>query len=212
MGYPTDAIYACYEVVHDAIPSAQYAGSYGNKPGYHNCRANLPSSDYSVQRADDQKGDAQAGSALDITFPNPPDIKRCTQNLIDATLADDPRVWCLREFFGTVNGNTVTGLDVRDKRWVTSDDSHLWHNHLSFYRKYANDMAAAKDVGRVMIGQIGEDDMTKEETENMIANALRAYHLGGEHGVWSPDKYGKFIKDEDNGVGDRLTRLEKQAD
>jgi hypothetical protein len=211
MGYESPAIKRVWEMVHDAIPSAQFGGTYGNKPGYHNCRANLPPSDYSVQRPDDKKGDPQVGAGLDLTFPNNADERRLTQNLIDATLGDDDRVWCLREFFGTVDGQNVTGLDVRDKRWVTSDDSHLWHIHLSWYRKEALNMAKAEDVARVMLGQSGSDDMPTDDVRAEIAAAFRNYHLGSDgSGHWTPDNYPNWIKDQSSGAGDRLQRLEKK--
>ena len=79
-------------------------------------------------------------------------MARLTQRLIDLTLAGDGRVQTLREFIGTVDGANVTGLDVRDRRWITSDDSHLWHCHISVYRKFAGDWAAMDAVAAAILG------------------------------------------------------------
>lgn len=151
------------------MPSAQLSGIYANKPGYHNCRNQLPSSDYSVQKSYDQKGDGWAAGALDITLSDA-DMKRVTQRLIDATKAGEGnggKLRALRSFFGTVDGYSVTGMDVPGAYWITSDDSHLWHVHASTRRELANDEAAWADVAAVMTGgaapSTGEDeDMPKQ--------------------------------------------------
>jgi ketosteroid isomerase-like protein len=139
-------------------PAAEMGGIYANKSGYHNCRDALPASDYSVQQPDDQKGSGNNASALDVTLRNPADMKRITQRLIDLTNAGDPRVQVLREFFGTVDGVTVTGRDVRTKQIVYSDDdSHLWHCHISVYRRWAAD-DALDDVADAILGKTSTPD------------------------------------------------------
>jgi hypothetical protein len=206
MGYAPPAIQHLFDTVKSRMPSAQLGGIYGTKPGYHNCRANLPGSDYSVQKPPDKEGDAQAGSALDITWGSSADQKSSSQRLMNAK--NDPRTDCLREFFGSVDGVNVCGWDFYGNYPVTSDDSHLWHIHLSFLRKYATNDAMLQDLADVITGQQG-DDMNKDETIDLIAQAFRAYHLGGSYGPWNPDDFGKFIKGENNGVADRLAKLEK---
>lgn len=167
MAYSPDAIRACYDEIEKACPSAQLSGIYTDKPGYHNCRDRLPSSDYSVQRSWDKKGDAGAGGALDVTLSDA-DIKKFTQRLIDETKksSDNGPLRALNCFYGTTNGYDVTGMDVPGQYWVTSDDSHLWHNHLSGKREFANDKAAWLDVADVMLGRTpgsgGDDDMPKQ--------------------------------------------------
>jgi hypothetical protein len=168
MAYSPDSIMGVFNTVKDAIPEALLGGIYGNKPGYHNCRNQLPSSDYSVQKPDDQVGDGEAASALDITMHTPSNMKRVTQRLIDATKAGDPRLLGLREFFGTVDGYNVTGMDVRGGYYVTSDDSHLWHVHLSFYRKYATNNNACQDIAAVCTGTSGGTSPTPPAGEDDV--------------------------------------------
>ena len=176
MGYSSDAMRACYDEVEKAIPSAQLSGIYANKPGYHNCRSQLPSNDYSVQRSWDKKGDADAAGAIDITLSDA-DMKKLTQRLIDETKksSDNGPLRALNEFFGTVNGHDVTGMDVPGQYWVTSDDSHLWHIHMSGKREFANDKAAWADVADVLLGRTSgsgdDDDMPKQ---------LYLYSKGGQ--------------------------------
>ena len=76
VAYSSDAMRACYDAVEAAMPSAQLSGIYTDKPGYHNCRNKLPSSDYSVQRSWDKKGDAGAGGGIDITLSMPTSRRR----------------------------------------------------------------------------------------------------------------------------------------
>lgn len=158
--YAPDAINACWKTIKSRIPNAKLGGilpPYASSGGYHNCRAVLPASDYSVQRANDRKGSEWASCALDVTM-GPSDMKTVTQRLITATQKGDPRLGALRSFLGTINGSTVTGMDVTDRRFVTSDPSHLWHVHLSFYRSFANDTAALQKVADVFTGTASEGE------------------------------------------------------
>ena len=159
----TDAIQHLYNRLRtEAYPTAQMGGIYANKPGYHNKRDALPSSDYSVQQPDDQAGSGQNASGLDITL-NPADMRHLTQRLIDLTHAADPRIQVMREFFGTQDGHTVTGRDVRTMRVITSDPSHTWHVHASLFRRWAGDHTAMDALAGAIIGTNQEDDMTPDQ-------------------------------------------------
>ena len=49
--------------------SAKYGGTYARKGGYHNYRAALPKTDYSVEEvANDRKGSNSKCSAIDLTM------------------------------------------------------------------------------------------------------------------------------------------------
>ena len=156
MAYSPDAIRACYDTVAAKTSSAKLGGIYANKPGYHNCRSQCSSSDYSVQKDYDKKGNSSASGALDLTLGDA-DMKKMTQRLIDACKAggNSGKLRALREFFGTTNGYDVTGMDVPGCYWVSSDDSHLWHIHMSSKRQYADDHAAWQDVAAVLLGTSG---------------------------------------------------------
>lgn len=159
VGYTTAAIHRLFNTVAAAMPSAVFAGSYGDKPGYHNCRANLGPGDYSVQTPPDRLGDPQAGAALDITYRDPAEQYAASSRLLAAKY--DPRMYPIREFFGSVDGITVCGWDYygwgdqADGYPVSSDDSHLWHVHLSILRQYTEDDAALQAVADVITGSSG---------------------------------------------------------
>ena len=171
----TDALQHLYDrLKNEAYPTAQMGGIYANKPGYHNKRDQLPGSDYSVQHDDDRAGSGQWAAALDITL-NPADMRHLTQRLIDLTLARDPRIQVCREFFGTVDGVTVTGMDVREVRWITSDPSHIWHDHISVFRRWAGDIAAMNALGDAILGTTGGDDMPSAKE---VADAVWGWEIG----------------------------------
>jgi hypothetical protein len=140
--------------------------------GYHLARNRARANDYSIQRPDDRLGDGWAASGLDMTLRQPADMARITQRLITLTQARDQRVMCLREFFGTVDGRNVTGLDVRDNRWVTSDPTHLWHIHISVYRRFATDHAAMSGVADAIVGRaVGGTPPTSPDWSDMATAA-----------------------------------------
>jgi hypothetical protein len=159
---------ACWDAI--TVKSAQLSGIVGDSAhtyGYHRGRNYVSSSDYSVQQADDRAGPGEAASALDVTM-NDADMKTVSKRLNDAVNKKDSRLHCLREWYGTTNGTSVTGRDVRTGNYITSDSSHLWHVHLSFYRKWADDPAEAQKVAAVFNGTSGgtsgggDDDMPKQ--------------------------------------------------
>jgi hypothetical protein len=104
--------------------------------GYHRARAVLPPDDYSVVLPADRAGPDWAAAALDITPPDALHQRRLTMRLLRATRARDPRLTrTVREWYGSLDGVTVVGYDIPTMQPATSDDSHLSHVHLSFFRR-----------------------------------------------------------------------------
>lgn len=180
------AIRALWNAIHEGLPRAQLSGIVGDPTthffGYHRSRDwNIKfgedgADDYSVVLARDKKGEGDCASALDVTMP--PDLmKEVSARLLAAGQADDERLFAMREFFGTVDGVRVTGWDrhnpddAHDDTPTTSDDSHLFHVHLSFYREFADDADALAPIASVFTG---EDDMPSAEE---IAEAVWAQKL-----------------------------------
>lgn len=134
--------------------------------GYHNSRSRHEAgftrdglNDYSIQVPLDKEGDALNFSALDLGSNNSTGRRTTrvlTERLKAATDANDPRVSYLREFYGSLDNETVLGRthDSLEDDWGSSsaDNSHLWHIHLSFFRKYANDPLALAAVLEVLLG------------------------------------------------------------
>lgn len=50
--------------------------------------------------------------------------------------------------------------------------------------------------------------MNKEDTMALISAAIQSLMYGGDHGAWKDANYA-WINDADNGIGDRISRLEK---
>lgn len=148
------------------VPSARMSGIVGDRAhtyGYHRARSQLASSDYSVRLAKDKQGDANAASAIDISL-SASMMRTVTKRFMKvAKDKSDPRRAYFREFFGTLNGKTVTGWDTSSNSATTSDSSHLWHVHVSVYRKYATSRTAAEALLSIFTGQDhgGDDDMPK---------------------------------------------------
>lgn len=141
------------------IPGCTFSGVLGDKAhtyGYHRGRNVLPSGDYSVRLSLDKLGTSRYASALDLSF-TAAQMKVVTARLRKSALdPNDPRMGAVREFYGTLNGRTVFGLTHTSENgfWspATSDSSHLWHIHLSFFRKFSNDYKSIRGVVDVMKG------------------------------------------------------------
>lgn len=177
---------AAWDVIGAAIDSAVLSGIVGDSAhtyGYHRGRNYCTDpGDYSCQQSDDQKGPGEAAVGLDVNLSDA-DMKTVTKRLIKAVDDDDDRLHCLREFYGTTNGYDVTGRDVRTGDWVTSDDSHLWHVHLSFYRRWADDENECKKVAAVFTGGATPDDEDDEDMKYTSSGYSKAQPLPA--GKWS---------------------------
>jgi hypothetical protein len=162
MAYSPAAIESIYDRLGPHLSSLRRGGIYANKSGYHNSRnANRSRwpGDYSIIAPADKRGDGDAAAAIDISL-GPAEMKLVTKRLMDACEKKDPRIECVREALGTLNGRTVTGWNryatgSGSRSWVgkvTADSTHLWHVHISFFRAYATDRAKMQAVADVILG------------------------------------------------------------
>lgn len=162
--YPPSALASIYTRIdphYKTMRRSGIVGDAGHRRGYHRGRAVLPSSDYSVQAPADKRGDGWACCGIDISF-GPIEMKIATRRLMNACRPNsqgnyDPRIEPIREFFGTLNGDRVTGWNRypssnRKVGYTTSDSSHLWHVHISVFRQYATDEAKMRGVADVLNG------------------------------------------------------------
>jgi hypothetical protein len=155
-------------------PGSMFGGTYARKPGYHNTRAALPSSDYSVQLPADKRGRPDVSSALDWTFPDAQRGDYVTIAKYSARLLrsgqdpHDTRLDGWREFYGQADRDSyVEGWDFQRGQPATSDKSHLWHIHFSELREntesYANKQLLLDVLDGVPFGGLPnrtmEDDM-----------------------------------------------------
>lgn len=154
-----DAVYSVFHHVQAAVPGARYGGAYTLKPGFHSSvEDNLERwpGNYSIRDAINRREPRAVGRALDLTLSTT-EMKTRTGYLRDAAADDDPRLACVREFYGTTNGTSVFGRAHTgpDTGWYSSsaDSSHLWHIHLSFFTPYVDDWDALAGVVSVLKGE-----------------------------------------------------------
>lgn len=164
MGYAPSAINKIYPPVEKHEPSTRRGGIYALKPGYHSSRRDNQRrwpGDYSIICPADREGPATAAGAIDITLSYEA-MPRVTKRLIDACRDNDPRMGCVREVIGTLNHDDVvvynrvsTGRGSRSRTgllWNASDDSHLWHVHISILRRYVADAQLMLGIAEVAAG------------------------------------------------------------
>jgi LysM repeat protein len=151
-------------------PHASLSGIFADKPGYHNARANLPKTDYSVVHENDRLGPADKAAAIDITFKDAQagdfkTIKKYAKRLLKSGKdSHDERGNYLREFFGQADADRgVEGWDFQSVSPSTSDASHLWHLHISIVRRFLNDPKAFRALKSILLGESVETWRTKEK-------------------------------------------------
>lgn len=133
---------AHYGLTADAIG---IRGNAAHLRGAHRSRRWIKTSVYCTDRSytvsrtpgDRSGGDDSWCVGLDVTLPRAGLIKACAR--LDAAVRAG-RLEKITEWYGNKDGDTrVDGYDNISNAVATSDDSHLWHFHLTFDRGRAND-------------------------------------------------------------------------
>lgn len=203
-GHIPDSLWWLWEQAATFIPGVRLGGIYANKSGYHNTvnsnKKTWPG-DYSIRLALDLTQPDNRARAIDLTMDTTQMIMRT--RLLQASALDpvDDRLAALREFYGTLDGVTVYGLikDTEDGPWrlSTSDSSHLWHIHQSFFTAYCSRMDAAEANASVLRGETwdqwqggGSDVITVIQTNDSRTGDI--IFLIPSAGGWRrlPKKYG----------------------
>lgn len=163
-----NALYCVYALVAPYLGSDRPSGiANAGSPGYHTSRADLlrqgRSGDYSIQAPADRRGNANNAAGFDLSL-NAAEMKLVTTRLRTACTpvngSYDPRIECIREFIGCLDGENVcgynrvaTGSASRSRTgWFSSgfsDSSHRWHIHVSVLRDRVdidNDMRGLAEV------------------------------------------------------------------
>lgn len=161
---------------------AGIVGDPAHRYGYHRCRNALPKTDYSVLLREDKLGDGFAASGLDLKL-TPEMMKVVTRRLLDSARdLNDPRLDAMREFYGTLDGETVTGYDCVFQVDATSDTSHLWHIHLSILREFSDSMPAMEKILAVIVGDLlppveGDEEMFGIPPATIPENGTGSYTI-----------------------------------
>lgn len=156
----TDAIWNIWLGAATLIPGVRLSGIYADKVCYHNTvkrnKEKWPGA-YCIQLPLDLKGPLDKARAIDLSMSEA-EMKKRTGYLNNATKdPKDDRLKGVREFFGTLDGVSVKGRakDDEDGPWYnsTSDSSHLWHIHISFFTYYCNNWTVLAPVLSVLAGE-----------------------------------------------------------
>jgi len=161
--YITDAMWWLWLACHGFIPGVRLGGIYADKKGYHNTVfANLSKwpGNYSVRHAIDRRDPKDKARAIDLTM-NDTWMRTITRRLLDGAARRDPRMRCVKEFYGTLDGRTVVGR-IKDSedgayRSASSDTSHTWHVHIGILTPYAGDRKALEGLASLLSGESLED-------------------------------------------------------
>lgn len=158
--YVTDAMWQLWLAVDEAIPQVKLGGIYSDKAGYHNTRKRNRQrwpNNYSIQLDLDKLGPDDKAAAIDLTFSDAADMRKYTKRLKDAMLAGDSRLASVKEFYGTLDSESVYGLGKKNRDGepykTSADDSHLWHLHISIFRADVSVWAMLKGTYEVLTGK-----------------------------------------------------------
>lgn len=147
------------------ISGVRLGGIFADKSGYHNTvNANLARwpSNYSVRHAIDREPPRDKARAIDLTM-NATWMRTITRRLLDGADRRDPRMRCVKEFYGTLDGRTVVGR-LKDSpdgpyREGSSDSSHTWHEHIGLLTPFVDDIEAMRGLVSLLSGQSLADYM-----------------------------------------------------
>jgi len=208
-------------------PGSQWGGDFANKPGYHNCRANLPSYDYSVtDKPPDGGGSSTVAGAIDWTFPDAQrgdysTIAKYTKRLFaSATDPNDPRLDGFREFYGQADDdNYVEGYDIRYNAYCTSDSSHLWHIHISEDRDKTASYENKDNLLSVLRGESVDDWGGGMPSADEVAKAVWNYNIAssgsysGKGALWTTlNRAGYLANTFAPGVDSQLKTINTKLD
>lgn len=210
----SDAVWRLWTDFKSHESKAQLGGVYAAKPGYHNYRFALPSTDYSVKDvAADRKGSGELADGLDISLPDA-EMRKYTARLDKAARARDPRLYTargpvLREFIGTLDSKVVycyvlvggkpLGVNADAGPDPGRDETHLWHIHLSIIRQFGSDWPALDGVLSVLVGESldtwqarTEDDMSSADVQAIrddLGRLAQILMTGTQNSVFNTDKH-----------------------
>lgn len=176
--FAPQAITNLFNTVNDRMPSALMGGIIGDQAhtyGYHRGRNYVGGNDYSVQTPPDKKGNGEAACGLDISWNKAEDHYTASKRLLNAK--NDSRMDVVREFYGSTDGRTVCGWDYWGNYAVTSDDSHLWHIHLSILRQYSENNDALQKVADVITGKSSSGGSTDGQEDGDMPKRFQAKRI-----------------------------------
>lgn len=160
----TNAEWWLWERCLELEPKSKLGGFHADKKGFHNTadrNAQKWPDNYSIRHPRNRATPGKTHSrAFDWTFPdaqagNFATIDKYTSRLLASALdASDPRLdMILFEFYGNADRDTeVEGYNEAEEKHVSSDKSHLWHLHESFWGDECGDFWSMYALHTVHMG------------------------------------------------------------
>lgn len=197
--------------------SAEYGGTYADKPGFHNSRDRLiqrgSTNDYSIRDPYNKQGPGWSGAGFDWTFPSAQrgdwsEIGVYSLRIKAAWDTNDPRAYMLHEVLcQTPEDKQPEGyVFYPAKVFRVPDPTHEWHIHFSFIRRYLEDRAAFEALYSLISGEplaVWQAKNTPEEDMATLDNIDRANWAGGTSmGPPVPEEYRALKQPEAMPVGD----------
>lgn len=149
------------------VGSATESGIVGDifhTTGYHVSREDNPAGNFSIVRVDDRAGCGpdNAAAAVDMTFTRTSDLVECHLRLRELYKARSthPAARYLNAWDGWDGVGDAGRYDVAQGGVSYANDTHKWHIHLEFRRRYVEDMEAMRAVLAVVLGRDGEMELT----------------------------------------------------
>jgi hypothetical protein len=201
---------------HYRVPLDNFGirGNLVHFQGYHRSRefvlhsSHCTDRTYSVSRTDGDHngGDARSVSAIDIQVPRAELLLMCKR--LDKAIRAG-KLEKVTEWYGNTNGdNRVDGYDNISNRVATSDDSHLWHLHISFDRGKASDDHG--DLFTILTGGVvmeGFSDLTRDQYVASISERVLGV-LSGENPIKYKVPGSERDYSEPNNLQAQLDRIE----
>lgn len=195
----TDQMWWLWLACQEFIPGVRLGGIYADKSGYHNTvNANLAKwpGNYSIRYAIDRQAPKDKARAIDLTM-NATWMRTITQRLLDGAARRDPRMRCVKEFYGTVDGVHVVGRlkdsETGPYRSGSSDTSHTWHEHIGLLTPFVDDIEAVRGLLSLLRG---------ESLESYLGGTMdRIIAEHGDSGAWVD-----FTQRHLQAAGAKLTR------
>jgi hypothetical protein len=142
---------------------------------------------YTASHPDDLAGDEDWLVGIDLTLPRSVLLAVCKRldAAVRAGLIEEVSEW-----YGNTNGDDrVDGYNNIENRVATSDDSHLWHLHITLKRRFANTLAVLQRLFSILTGDdMGDLDYTPRERPKAVGDRAAATLLAD---VWGQEQSGK---------------------
>jgi hypothetical protein len=153
-----------------------------------------PNRAYGTRHGRDKGGNGNWLRATDIGIQGA-ELRAASARLDAAVRAG--RLPCVAEWFGTLDGSSVTGWYQGSRS--RSDDSHLWHLHVGLWTDSCDNEAQLRLLGDIITGSGGDEPLATDPKEWQTL-------VGYDGAIPAPDNWGN-PKNKDLSLATAVTHL-----